>query len=78
MSQNAKLTLPNGLWLGRVWRADIGPSLVTLRSDRVIDITTRDASTMRDVLEQPDIAGFISGIKGEDIGSVTEIAAASI
>ena len=78
MSQNAKLPLPNGLWLGRVWRADIGPSLVTLRSDRVIDITTRDASTMRDVLEQPDIAGFISGIKGEDIGSVTEIAAASI
>ena len=78
MSQTANLSLPNGLWLGRVWRAGIGPSLVTLREDRVIDITSKAAPTMCDALEHPDIAGFISSIQGEDLGALTDIAAASI
>ena len=78
MPQTANLTLPSGLWLGRVWRADIGPSLVTLRGDRVIDITTKAAPTMRDLLEQTDIAASIASIQGEDIGALTDIAAASI
>ncbi len=78
MSQTENLTLPNGLWLGRIWRAGIGPSLVTLREDRVIDITSKAAPTMRDALEQTDIARFISSIQGEDIGPLSEIAAASI
>ncbi len=78
MPQTANLTLPNGLWLGRVWRAGIGPSLVTLRENRVIDITSKAAPTMRDMLEQPDIAGFIARIQGEDLGPLTDIAAASI
>ncbi len=68
----------NGLFLGRVWRAGIGPSVVTLRGGRVVDITTKAAPTMRDVLEQADIAGFVAGIAGEDIGSLDEIAAASV
>ena len=68
----------NGLFLGRVWRAGIGPSVVTLRAGRVVDITTKAAPTMRDVLEQADIAGFVVGIAGEDIGSLDEIAAASV
>ncbi|MFN3723913.1 MAG: fumarylacetoacetate hydrolase family protein [Paracoccaceae bacterium] len=72
------IDLPSsGLFLGRVWRAGIGPSVVTVRGGRVFDITTRPAPTMRDVLEQPDIAGFVAGIDGTDIGSVEEIAAAS-
>jgi fumarylacetoacetate (FAA) hydrolase family protein len=78
MSHTANLTLPNGLWLGRIWRAGIGPSLVTLRGDRVIDITSKAAPTMRDMLEQTDIAGFIANIQGEDLGSLADIAAASI
>ncbi|MDZ4311606.1 MAG: fumarylacetoacetate hydrolase family protein [Cypionkella sp.] len=78
MSQITDLILPTGLWLGRVWRAGLGPSLVTLRDTRVIDITTRAVPTMRDALEHPDIAGFIAGIHGEDIGALSEIAAASI
>lgn len=68
----------NGLFLGRVWRAGIGPSVVTLRGGRVVDITTKAAPTMRDVVEQADIAGFVAGIAGEDIGSLDEIAAASV
>ncbi len=78
MSQTTDLILPTGLWLGRVWRAGLGPSLVTLRDTRVIDITTRAVPTMRDALEHPDIAGFIAAIHGEDIGALSEIAAASI
>ena len=67
-----------GLFLGRVWRAGIGPAVVTVRAGRVIDITTKAAPTMRDVLEQADIAAFVAGIAGTDIGSLDEIAAASI
>ncbi len=78
MPQTANLTLPNGLWLGRLWRAGIGPSLITLRSGRVIDITSKAAPTMRDALEQSDIAGFITQAQGEDLGALSDIAAASI
>ncbi|MBC2834292.1 fumarylacetoacetate hydrolase family protein [Paragemmobacter straminiformis] len=67
-----------GLFLGRVWRAGIGPSVVTLRAGRVVDITTKAAPTMRDLLEQPDIAGFVAAIAGEDIGALDDIAAASV
>ncbi len=68
----------DALFLGRVWRARIGPSLVTLREGRLLDITTQAAPTMRDVLEQADIAGFVASIPGEDIGSLTEVAVASV
>lgn len=78
MPQTANLTLPNGLWLGRLWRAGIGPSLITLRNGRVIDITSKAAPTMRDALEQSDIAGFITQAQGEDLGALSDIAAASI
>ena len=71
-------SLPQGLWLGRVWRAGIGPSLVTLRAGQVIDITTKAAPTMRDLLELPDIAGFVANVPGEELGPLDIFAAASI
>jgi fumarylacetoacetate (FAA) hydrolase family protein len=75
----ADLGLPlDGLFVGRVWRAGVGPSVVTLRAGRVVDITTKAAPTMRDLLEQADIPGFVAGIAGEDIGGLAEIAAASV
>ncbi len=67
-----------GLFLGRVWRAGIGPAVVTVRGGRVVDITTKAAPTMRDVLEQADIAAFVAGIAGQDIGALDAIAAASV
>ena len=67
----------SGLFLGRVWRAGIGPSVVAVRHGRVLDITTQNAPTMRDVLEQCDIARFAPGIDGTDLGSAEEITAAS-
>jgi fumarylacetoacetate (FAA) hydrolase family protein len=73
------IELPSdGIFLGRVWRQGIGPCVVTLRQGRVIDITTRTAPTMRDLLEQPDIAACVAAIPGEDIGALSDIASASI
>ncbi|MCZ8079135.1 MAG: fumarylacetoacetate hydrolase family protein [Rhodobacteraceae bacterium] len=73
------LNLPEeGLFVGRVWRRGIGPSVVVVRGDEVVDITTRDAPTMRDVLEQPDIGAFVAGIAGESIGSLEALAQASV
>ena len=73
------LGLPNdGLFVGRVWRAGIGPALVTLRGGQVIDITSRAAPTLRDLLELPDIPGFLATQAGEDLGPLNAIAAASV
>jgi len=71
-------SLPQGHWLGRVWRAGIGPSLVTVRAGRVVDITCKAAPTMRDLLELHDIAEFVASIPGEDLGQLDIFAAASI
>lgn len=73
------LNLPEeGLFVGRVWRRGIGPSVVVVRGGEVVDITTREAPTMRDVLEQPDIGAFVAGIAGESIGSLEALAQASV
>ncbi len=73
------LNLPEeGLFVGRVWRRGIGPSVVVVRGDEVVDITTSEAPTMRDLLEQPDIGAFVAGIAGEGIGSLEALAQASV
>ena len=67
----SSLLLPaDGLFVGRVWRAGIGPCLVTLRDGHVVDITSRKAPTMRDLLEQSDHADFIAAIDGVDLGTL--------
>ena len=68
---------PDGLFVGRVWRAGLGPAVVTLRGGRVVDITSRAAPTLRDLLEITDIPGFVAAQTGEDIGGLDEIAAMS-
>ncbi|NCO87847.1 MAG: fumarylacetoacetate hydrolase family protein [Rhodobacterales bacterium] len=64
-----------GLFVGRVWRAGLGPAVVTLRAGRVIDVTTPAAPTMSALLDQPDIAGFLAATPGEDIGTLADFAA---
>lgn len=73
-----EFSLPHGLWLGRVWRAGIGPALVTIRAGHVFDITSKAAPTMRDLLELTDIAGFVASLPGEDLGPLAAFAAASV
>ena len=73
-----KAELPeDGLFVGRVWREGVGPSLAAVRGGRVFDITTRAAPTMRDLLEQDDLNGFLQDIVGADLGPVEALAAAS-
>lgn len=61
---------PDGLWLGRVNRKGVGPAVVTLRDGLLIDITTRVAPTVRDVLERDDATDYLAGVSGEPLGPV--------
>jgi len=65
-----------GRFVGRVWRAGLGPALVEVRRGMLVDVTTRRAPTMRDLLELDDIAGHLDAIAGEALGEVEGIAAA--
>ncbi len=63
-----------GCLLGRVWTpASAGPSVVTIRKGRIIDITSRDAPTVRDVCEMDDPAGYVLSAEGADLGTVEDI-----
>ncbi len=61
------------LLLGRVWRADIGPSVVTVRDGEVIDITSKHTPTVRDVCELDDPASYVADADGNPTGSLDDI-----
>lgn len=64
----------NGTFLGRVWRPGLsGPSVVTVRSGRVLDITSCAAPTVRDVLELDDPLGHVVAAEGEDLGALADL-----
>ncbi len=75
MSEEA--TLPHdgtrGALAGRVWRPGIGPSVVAIRADGVIDITA-SAPTMRDLAEMESPAEVVR-TGGERIGVLADILA---
>lgn len=58
--------------LGRVWRDGIGPSIVTIRAGRLLDITLPEAPTSADILNRDDAADYVASVAGEDIGSIDE------
>ena len=69
MSSNE--TFASGTFVGRAWSPTAkGPVLVTLRAGRVIDITTKTAPTMRDLLELDDALAHVRATAGQDIGSL--------
>jgi fumarylacetoacetate (FAA) hydrolase family protein len=77
--ESARLELPaEGLFVGRVWRPGLGPSVVVLRGGRLIDVTSREAPTVSALLEREDAAEVVRGGPGEDLGPAEEIAAASL
>lgn len=64
----------NGCWLGRVWNTGAnGPSVVTIRDDRVWDITARQAPTVRDICEMEDPAAYVLAAPGTDLGAVEDV-----
>lgn len=67
---------PTAALAGRVWRPGVGPCLVAIRGERVIDITSPRLPTMRDLVEHDDPAATLRGAPGDDIGALSEIAAA--
>ncbi len=68
-----------GTFVGRVWRPDVaGPALVVLRGGDLIDITSKDVPTMRDLLELEDPIGFLSDCQGERLSALEAITAASV
>lgn len=68
-----------GALVGRVWSADAGgPSVVTLRDGLVVDVTSREAATARDVCEMDDPAAWIAAAPGRALGALDEVAAAPV
>jgi fumarylacetoacetate (FAA) hydrolase family protein len=66
-----------GTFVGRVWRPEVdGPSLVVVRRGKVNDITSREAPTMRDLLERNDPVAFVKALEGEAIADLNDILAA--
>lgn len=66
--------MDRGCFVGRAWRPDVrGPAVVALREGRLIDITSRDTPTMRDLLEEEDPAALARRAAGEDLGSLQEV-----
>ncbi|MBO9400348.1 fumarylacetoacetate hydrolase family protein [Shimia sp. R9_3] len=63
---------PSGLWLGRVERPGIGPAVVTIRDGQLVDITSKTAPTVRDILESEDAADYTRSASGTSLGAVTE------
>jgi fumarylacetoacetate (FAA) hydrolase family protein len=64
-----------GTYVGRVWRAEIGPAVVSLRDGHLIDITSRQTPTMRDLLALPDPVAHARTAAGDDLGPAAALLA---
>lgn len=75
-----QMHLPEAATLvGRVWRPDCdGPALVTVRDGKAVDITTRDAPTMRDLLELDYPAAHVAATKGEPLAPLDDLVVGSL
>ena len=68
---------PDALFVGRVWRPGLGPALVALRGEELVDITSAAHPTMRDLLELDDPAAALRAASGEVIGTLADLATGS-
>ncbi|SPJ24557.1 fumarylacetoacetate hydrolase family protein [Palleronia abyssalis] len=55
----------DGTLVGRVLRPDRGPCVVVRRDGELMDITCREAPTLRDLLERDDTLAFVRDADGE-------------
>ena len=65
--------VPNAALAGRLWRPGLGPCVVAIRAERVIDITSKTIPTMRDLCEADDPVALVRDADGEDIGSLSKL-----
>lgn len=75
MTENAAT---EGVFVGRAWRPGIGPCVVTVRQGRVLDITSRTTSTVRDLCESEHAADLAHSAVGADIGGLGDILRATV
>ena len=61
-----------GVFVGRAWRAGSGPSVVTIRRGRLIDITSKVLQTVRDIMEHADPVAIVNAAEGPDIGDLAD------
>lgn len=60
---------------GRVWRPDIGPAVVAIRGDDVVDITSRETPTASELTERADAVAWVREAPGETFISVADLLA---
>ncbi len=65
--------LRDGTFAGRVWREGIGPCVVVVRHGRVIDVTSKLFSTMRDVCEAENPAATVQALQGLDLCALADL-----
>lgn len=71
--------LDAALLLGRVWDpASGGPCVVTLRGGDLVDITSAEAPTVRDIFELKDPAAFVRSQPGRVLARAEEVFANSV
>lgn len=64
----------SGTFVGRVWDPSVaGPSLVAVRSGKLIDITSKATPTMRDLLEREDAAEYAAQADGPVLASLADL-----
>ncbi len=74
MTDTMRLPL-DGIFLGRARSPDAPhPRVVTVRAGDVVDITAREAPTVRDVCEMDNASAYVSAAKGRSIGSLEDVA----
>lgn len=63
-----------GCFVLRVWNPAVsGPSVCHLRDGCIVDVTSREVATVRDLLEQDDPAGWIKSASGETVCTLGEL-----
>ena len=64
-----------GTFVGRIWSPDLGPVLVHLRAGVLHDVTTKDAPTMRDLLELEDPLAYLQAQPHRPVANLEELLA---
>lgn len=63
-----------GTFVGRIWRPErSGPSLVVVHNGAVVDISSKAAPTMRDLLEMGDPVGFVRAQAGDPVAPLATV-----
>ncbi len=75
MDMTKALPTTEGALVGRVWRPGIGPAVVAVRGGDVVDITSREFPTMRDLTEATAPADIAASAPGETFASIDDLLA---